>query len=586
MKTFTYVAPDGEQINVKCKVNNKLGKKADSKLKRRIAATALAISVGIGGILVACSQKKEDATQITNPTTSATNNSTEPTVDNAVKEELRFNPNSKEGIIENAAYLIEEAAKDGKELDAKDAVLAVITANSNEISAGFMGQLFGERADQTYTYGHLVDAYLRVGMMQVQNIGIAKDEERAFNIENIFANPEDYNYLRTIRDLTTRFNNSTDKEEKQQITDELNKIAFDLCNSNAFDISSSAGILSMLSLDGMHIITANSNNPILHDDIRDEMFGSGDYACSNDSTFTKSNGQVIQTQYSFRVNDLKLDSVKAKLDNAVLEEGKTIILNDIINEVNEKTKDVVIANFDVKEEINDKREENRDFVYEYETKPGVVKPNYSEKTEEDVVENVNGKDVIVVPKDKVKNENTTDTQKPSEDKDEKDQQTPVETTPIPEGDIADSKQEAEEKLEEKVEDAQAEADKGVADGKYDGENGLSKRSLEGKSEYYVKAYTRSYDAYKAIYDAKHSKEEDELIKTEVVSVEETKTNPTEVETKNTSNTATSNDTEGTKVITKTESYDLNNLSKEELRRLMIAAVGAIEEPEAEKVNTL
>lgn len=573
MKNFTYIAPDGEQFNIKCKVNNKLDKKADSKLKRRIAATALAVSVGIGGILVACSREKKETTQTTNPTTSATTNTTEPAVDNTEKEELRFNPNSKEGIVENAVYLIEEAAKDGKELDAKDAVLAVITANSNEISAGFMGQLFGERADQTYTYGHLVDAYLRVGMMQVENIGIAKDDDRAFNIENIFANPEDYNYLRTIRDLTTRFNNSTDKEEKQQIADELNKIAFDLCTSNAFDISSSAGILSMLSLDGMHIITANSNNPILHDDVRDEMFGSGDYACSTDSTFTKSNGQVLQTQYSFRVNDLKLDSVKAKLDNAVLEDGKTIILNDIINEVNEKTKDVVIADFDVKEEINNEREENRDFVYEYETEPGVVKPNYSEKTDKDVVENVNGEDVIVVPKDEVENENTTDAQKPVEDKTEKEEQTTIETTPAPEGDVADNKQEAEEKLEEKVEDAQAEANMGVADGKYDGENGLSKRSLEGKSEYYIKAYNRSYDAYKAIYDAKNSKEEDELIKTEVVSTEETITESKSTEAEN-------------KIITKTESYDLNNLSKEELQKLMLAAVGAVEEPEQEKVNTL
>ena len=135
-------------------------------------------------------------------------------------------------------------------------------------------------------------------------------------------------------------------------------MAVALCGYDVYDISSSASIVAMLTLDGMRTVTINSETPILHDDIRDEMFGNGDYACVKEATFQGIDGQVLPTAYSNRVSDLKLDSIKTKLDNAILEEGKTVILDEIIAQVAEQTKDMASADIDPNEELNEKAEEN------------------------------------------------------------------------------------------------------------------------------------------------------------------------------------------------------------------------------------
>lgn len=552
MKTFYFIDEKGNKVPLEVEANKKIKKdnKKDSKLKRKIATKVLVIAVGVGiitgGLTHCVVQKEKQKSTSKKPTTSASDSML-----NEVKDGLRFEPNSKESVVNNAVLLIEEAAKCGKELDAEDAVLATIVANSNELTAGFMGELFGERAEQTYTYNTLVDAYLRVGMMQVENVGVATNDEVAFNIENIFANEEDYNYLSNIRELTSRFNNSNDEKEKAEITDQLNKIAFDLCTYDAYDISSPAGILSMLTLDGMRIVTNNSTNPILHDDIRDEMFGNGDYACQKEETFTE-NGQVFQTAYSYRVNDVKLDSVKTKLDNAVLEEGKTTILADIIAEVEEKTKDVQVSDFDMVEEINKEREENRTVTYEYESAPGVVKDNYSEKTDKDVVQNVGGKDVIIVDNNKTNTQTETNINQTNPD---------ANTTVGPEitteenvtvqpgesvvdtGNVEQNKQEAEEQLTTSWEKAQADSNQGSIDGEYYGQNGLAKPSFAGKSEYYINAFNANYDFW-------YSMNQQDLTATE----------PT----------------------TTAESYDLDNLSKEQLEELRSAAISNEEYTQSEE----
>lgn len=464
---------------IKIKVNPKLknkGKK-NNGLAKKIATGALILSIGAGAIF--------GGHALWNHWHSAQDPKVVSEVQ--VKENLRFNPNSKESIVDNAVFLIEDAARAGKELDAEDAVLTVIVANSNEISSGFMGELFGETKDQTYTYGQLVDAYLRVGMMNVENMALSNSEDLALNTENIFSNQEDYDYLNNIRGLVYRFNNTTDENERTQIASELNQIALSLCTYDAYDISSAAGALSMLSLDGMRLITnTNTAYTVLPNDIRDEMFGDGDYTCHSEATFTTNDGQVLQTQYSYRVNDLKLDSVKTKLNNAVLEEGKTIILPEIIAEVKERTKDVQIADVNAVDAINEAMEENRNILYEYESSKGVSKSNYSPKTASDKVETHNGKEVIV-----------------SQDN----------TSKTPTG---QTKAQAEAELKTKAADAQAEANKGASDGKYYGENGLAKPSLSGKSQTYINAFNASYDAYKAVYDAKHSTEPDVVIKEEII----------------------------------------------------------------------
>lgn len=511
---------NGVPIEVNAKVNSKLDtkNKLSSKLKKRVAAFGLAITIGLG-TLAGCSIFKhfqnQNKTAENDPNNSISTTSVQLTDEeaNELKAGLNFDPNSPDSIIDKAAFLIEDAAKGGKTLDVEDAVLSVIVANSNEITPGFMGQLFGERADQTYTYGALVDAFLRVGMMQVENVGVAKDADIAFNVENVFASKEDHDYLYKIRDLITRFNNSTDEAERNQITTELNQMAFDLCTYEAYDISSPARVLAMLSLDGMHMVTNNSSYPILPDDIRDEMFGNGDYACRTEGTYTSESGQVHLTAYSDSVGDLKLDAVGPKLDNAILPKDKTSILNDIFAAVRERTKFVGVSDFEVVDEINRRRDEYRDGAYKYEIAPGVENPNYSEINNNDTVGEVNGKPVIIVEGDTVKP-----------------------TAPTGDTGVAENKAEAENKLVDEQAKLQEESNKGAVDGKYYGENGLPKPSLDGKSQAYITAFNKSYDAYKAIYDAQHSTEPDELVDSQFQPTDESKettstTEPTTEETK-------------------------------------------------------
>ena len=532
------------------------------KAKRWGAGILATLGLG-GGALWFANSKNETP----NPT--ETTSVSEKNIDN---NQGNYNPNSKRFIVDASVELIEEAAKAGKKLDAEDAVLAVIVANADEITNGFMGELFGEPINQTYTYGNLVDAYLRVMMMQVENIGVAKDSETTFNVENAFASLEDYEYLSNIRTLVDSYKNAETKEEKNEIVKKLNEIAFNLCTYETYDISSAASVAAMLSLDGMRIITNNSNNVVLPDDIRDEMFGNGNYTCSFDATYEE-NGQVFATIYSFRVNDLKLDSVKAKLENAILGQGKNVIIGEIINEVEGKTLNIVISDFDPVEEINKAREENRDVAYAYEKEPGKVKDNYSPITEEDKenIEIVDGEEVIVVPGDTIIDVPET---KPEETKPSTEETIPGETNPTestePTGPIYGSKEEAEDALEEEVIDAQAEANKGSEDGMNDAKSGKSKRDLTGKSEHYKNAYNASYDAWKKIYDAQHSKEEDipvetEPEQTEPVTVEET--NPTEV-------TEPVESTEPTEqVVSETDALD--GLTLEQLYELQAELSGTV-----------
>lgn len=576
-KTYYVPGPDGQKIPVTVKKNKKLlpniFKRKDNKdnknkgLRKKIATTALILGVGAGTVLAGRSIWKHFsapkastsvyAKEYTTSNDLNVNNNVNNdnlSADTIVKQGLRFNPNTEESIIDKSVYLIEDAAKAGKQIDALDAVLTVVVANSNEITAGFMGKLFGEAKDQTYTYNKLVDAYLRTGMIEVENMGISKNDDLAFNVENIFANEEDYEYLANIRTLTTNFNNSKDTDEKKSISEELNKIAFDLCTYEAYDINSPASVLSMLSLDGMRIVTnTNSNYTILPNDIRDEMFGSGDYSCHTDATFTSDNGEVLQTHYSYRVNDLKLDSVKTKLDNAILAEGEITILDSIISEVKERTKDVVVADIDTIGAINETMEENRDVTYEYESSKGTTKPNYTEKEKDDHVEKNNGKDVIV---------SQDNTSKPSNDK---------------------TQEEAEKELEDKVADAQAEANKGASDGKYYGENGLKKPSLNGKSEIYKNAFNASYDAYKAIYDAKHSTEEDTIVDEsfEATEPENNQNKPSTVTPTPTkepidnsnNNSNSSSDSSDEDIIIGEEFIPLDSLTAEQLKELKDTVLG-------------
>lgn len=550
-KTYT-VQANGKTIQVPVKVNNKLKPKNAKKsgLGKKIATTALVLTIGagvvIGGFHLAKHLNKtpQDQTPVSG-------------IIQVDQQSLRFDPNSTDKLIENAVFLIEDAAKAGKEISAEDAVLYCVVANSDELKPSFIGKLFGEPKDQKYNYNHLVDAYLRVGMMNVENMALSTTDDLTLNSEEVFANGEDYTYLKNIRTLTTRFNNSTDEAEKKQIADELNAIAAELCTYEVNDISSSAGVLSMLCLDGMRLITnTNSTYTVLPNDIRDEMFGAGDYGCRKDATFV-SDGKVLQTQYSYRVNDLKLDSVEAKLERAVLEENETIVLDDIIAQIKDKTKDVVIATeADAIDAINDKQEENRDILYEYEDTKGQNKENYTPKTDKDKTTVVNGKDVVVAP--------SNDTKPVTNEK---------------------TKEEAQKELEAELAKKQAEADKGAADGQYYGENGLAKPSLNGKSESYIKAFNMTYDAYKKIYDVQHSNEPDELIKEEEVKINSSNVTKQEVssvtesqskieETKTTTETSKpAETTDNGSVLVSEEIVDLDDLTPEQLAELRSQLTG-------------
>lgn len=478
-----------------------------------------------------------------------------------------YKPNSRRFIADKALELIKEAAAAGKQLDAEDAVLAVIVANSDKITNGFMGELFGDSANQTYTYGNLVDAYLRVMMMQVENIGVSKDSETTFNVENIFASLEDHKYLYNIRTLVENFKKAETKEEKNEIIKKLNEIAFNLCTYETYDISSAASVAAMLSLDGMRIITNNSSNVVLPDDIRDEMFGNGDYACSFDAT-VKENGQVRPTIYSFRVNDLKLDSVKAKLEGAVLGSGKHIIIAEIIYQVETEAIGIIISDFDPVKEINKAREENREVTYAYEEKPGKEKDTYSPITNEDKenIKNVGDKDVIVIPGDTIIPDIKPEETKPSTEGPIPGETTPTESTE-PTGPIYEDKKTAEDALKEKKEQAEAEANKGAEDGMNDAMSGKPKRDLSGKSEHYVGAYHGSYDAWKKIYDAQHSKEEDIPVETE----------PEQTEPTTASEPVETNPTEAVEVTESTEPVvtepNLDGLNTEQLEALKAVLLG-------------
>ena len=121
-------------------------------------------------------------------------------------------------------------------------------------------------------------------------------------------------------------------------------------------------------------------------------------------------------------------------------------------------------------------------------------------------------------------------------------------TPKPNEEIANNREEALDKLDEEAKYLQEETDKGAADGKYYGENGMPKPSLDGKSDAYISAFNTSYDAWKAVYDAIHSTEKDELVKTEI-------------------------STSSTSPTTTVEEYSLNDLNKDQLEELKIAALG-------------
>ena len=552
----------------------KKGENNNSKIVKTVCATTLVIAIGVGTAvgLKSCSffkgDKKDKAPS--KPTTTSSAGLEAGTETKQVKEGFRFDPNSKQSVIDNAVFLIEEAARCGKELDAEDAVLATIVANSNELNLGFVGQLFGEPEQQTYTYGSIIDAYLRTCIIQSETVGIAKDDTLAFNMENTFSSNEDYNFLCNLRELTTRYNNAKTEEEKSEITNELNTIAADLCGYDVYDISSPAGIIAMLTLDGMRTVTITNDNPILHDDIRDEMFGNGDYLCQTEGTYTNEEGLSRQTAYSNRVSDLKLDTLKNKLDDAILGEGKTIILPEIIAEVETLTANVEIADINLADKINEIAEENRTITYEYEEEPGVEKDGWSKKNPDDEVKVVDGEEVVVVPGDK-KPSKPSNPSKPSTPSQPAPTESPTAPTapiikeednvkPKPGENVEPDKEDAEEELENEWEKAQKDSEQGGKDGKADGQAGKKKRSLSGKSEYYINAYNTNYDFYYNLYlDAQQSakeqasetkKIEETTPKTEEKKVEEVKVEETTV-----------------------AEVSLDNLSKEQLNELKAAALG-------------
>ena len=522
MKYVTYYTDaKGNKIPVELDLNENL--KNNSKLKRRLMAGSLVL-ISAGGIAVGIAHliNHLNVNNLPDREPKAVHGSKNPEdLGEATPEkttDLRYNPNSKEAITEQAIYLIKEAAKNGKELDPEDAVLTVVAANSKELSYGFMGELFGQQSEQTYAAEDLVNAYIRVGLMVAENVGIATDEATALNMENIFANPEDFEFLCQNRNLTIKFNNSKDDADEVEITQQLNEICRKLCTYETFDKSSAASILSMLSLDGMRIVTNNSDNVILPDDIRDEMFGTGDYYCSPDA-------KPQYTQYANRVNDFR-EKIGIKLERAKGTGAPTI--KSIIKNVNEATKDVVIEKDKTIEMINEKREENRTTSYEYETSPGVVKPEYSEKTQEDQVIVVDGQEVVVEPSNK-SNQVESNQQQFQEEK------------------VEENKQQAEQVVQDKAILAQDASNSGAADAKVDAESG-SKRSVEETANkfgeyasFYIKAYNTAYPRWLAVY------------------------HPTVEETTNTVSVDNANET--------VEEVSLDDLSKEQLLALRTAALG-------------
>jgi len=589
--TIYMSTPTGEKIPVEVKVNKNLTNKKqekkskqvnNSKLRKALATAGVVIMLGSGalsGCQLFTNNKTDDYTSSISQTKDENFNNSDFEKED-VKEGLRFNPNSKEGIIEQAVFLIEEAARCGKELDPEDAVLAVIAANSGELSLGFMGELFGEQANQVYTYDMITDSYLKACLIQVETVGVSKNDNIAFNIENVFASDEDYNYLNTMRELTIKFNNSTSEAERNQIISELNQMALKLCTYDSLDISSPAGVLAMLSLDGMRIVTNPLDTPILHDDIRDEMFGNHMYSCKDSN--------VLPTAYSNRVSDLKLDNLKSKLKGAVLAEGKTVILDEIISLVAEQTKDVQISDFDAAAEINK-------ILNSYIKEAPIVKPNPENNVPTKPSDNVTPEK----PKEEQKTGNL-DVTEPEIPSPEIDPEAPVikptiivPETPMPDkpdikveenvtpepdeevidtGDVDKNKEEAEEELISEWEKAQEDSAKGSADGKRYGLAGSGKPSFAGKSQYYINAFNASYDVYYQVYlDAKEQEEQFAKEQEEAAKIEEKETiNEESVETETViENTET---IEEAKTI---DTYDLDNLSVDELNALRDAALGAV-----------
>lgn len=571
----------GTKIPVEVKVNKNLNTKkqekrvSNSKLRRTLAATGIVLMIGTG-VLSGCTLFNQNKVE----KTSENNTSISQTVEsNQVKEESRFDVNTKENVIDNAVFLIEEAARCGKELDAEDAVLAAIAANSNDLTLGFMGELFGEREQQTYTYNMITDAYLKACLIQLQTVGVAKSNYIAFNMENIFASNEDYEYLNNLRTLTTRFNTSVDENEKNQIITELNEIALDLCTYNTLDISSPASVLAMLSLDGMRIVTNNMETPILHNDIRDEMFGNNTYSCKD--------ANVLPTAYSNRVSDLKLDNLKAKLDGAVLAEGKTPILNDIIMEVKERTKDVQISNFDAAAAINkilNSGYVDAPTIKDTNNQIGSNTPTGSTTSKEETKVEDSKIEVEVEPEVEIPApEVTPDTPVITPTITNPEVTTPTEpeisveenVTPEPDdvvidtGNVEQNKQEAEEQVKSEWEIAQADSNQGSIDGMNYGLAGSPKPSFEGKSQYYINAFNASYDVYYQVYiDAKAQEDQfaQESNTAEAVQTEEQVTSETTVQ----EDVIVSEEVETT-----TEDYDLDSLSTEQLNALRDAALGAV-----------
>lgn len=616
--TIYMTTSTGEKIPVEVKLNKNLKTKKEdkkaktknnSKLRKALATTAVVLMIGTGvAKLAGCAvlNNEQENTKATSDTSVSQiqedNTETKETIlpVEEVKEELRFNPNSKESVIENAVFLIEEAARCGKELDAEDAVLAVIAANSNDLTLGFMGELFGESAEQTYTYNMITDAYLKTCLIQLETVGVTKSNDIAFNMENVFATNEDYDYLNNLRSLIFKFNNSTDENEKAQIITELNELAFNLTTYDNLDISSPAGVFAMLSLDGMRLVTNPMATPILPDDIRDEMFGNEGYSCEDE--------QMLLTAYSNRVSDLKLDNLKAKLSGAVLAEGKTPILNDIIMEVKEQTKDVQISDFDAMAEINKILNSyiREEYVYvPTETTP-VATETVTEATTEATTETTVETTTESTTEKEDEAEETIATEAPTEKEEDvvidvtiinPEVTTPTEpeieieenVTPEPgeevidTGDVEENKEEAVEQVEEDWQKAQEESNLGAADGMAYGLAGSPKPSFAGKSEYYINAFNASYDVYYQIYlDAKAQQEEFEKEAEEIENsiTNETATESTTVETEVT----TQSETEV--VETTTETYDLDNLSVEELNALRDAALGTTENTnEEDKIYT-
>ena len=96
----------------------------------------------------------------------------------------------------------------------------------------------------------------------------------------------------------------------------------------------------------------------------------------------------------------------------------------------------------------------------------------------------------------------------------------------------------------------------------DVKNGKTKRDLTGKSKYYKEAYHKSYDDWKKIYDAQHSKEEDLPVVPE----------PEQTEPATANKPFANKVTDPTSPVI-TDPHALKRLTKEQLEALRNAAVG-------------